>query len=214
MKIIFDRSAFHRKDFDLLQGSRLLELVHENRLTAYHTSTFINETIRTAGSRKPGAAEEIKRLWPFVRSACNGGWFKPLLFGDPPKWKSVCDEELGGGARERDWPLVPSSSRTNIEERVNKFLAGDGPLPELSNAQAIYHGIEQTKKDNRSLRLKLRTEETLPKKVTFEEYHRAHFFDAARLLIHRPRYSSQLQALAPLEEPEATLEAWKSAPEK
>jgi hypothetical protein len=46
MKIIFDRSAFHRKRFDLLKGSRLLELVSRGKILVYHTAVFLDETIR------------------------------------------------------------------------------------------------------------------------------------------------------------------------
>jgi len=145
---------------------------------------------------------KLKQQWPFLQSICNGGRFKPLLFGQPQKLKPVCDEDLDESPRDRNWPLVPSSCRGDVEAKVTRFLEGSGPLPELINTQPIYYQIEQAKKENKALRFKLRTEHNLPKGVTFLQYHQANFVDAAWLLIHRPRGSGQLQKLAALDQPD------------
>ena len=160
------------------------------------------------------AREKLKQQWPFLQSICNGGWFRPLLFGQPPKLKSVFDQELDGSPKDPDWPVIPSSSRAEIEAKVSRFLEGSGTFPELINTQPIYDQIEQVKKDNKALRFKLRTEHNLPEGVTFREYHKANFLDAAQLLIHRPRGSRQLQALATLDQPEAKFDTWKRDPTK
>ena len=209
MKIIFDQSAFH-DHLDLFKGSRLPQLTQDGKITVYHTATFLDETLRMGDS----AREKLKQQWPFLQSICNGGWFKPLLFGQPPKLKSVCDEELDESPKDRNWPLVPSSCRSDVEAKVTRFLEGSGPLPELINTQPIYDQIEQAKRENKALRFKLRTEHNLPKEVTFRQYHQANFVDAAWLLIHRPRGSGQLQTLAALDQPEAKLDAWKRDPTK
>jgi hypothetical protein len=75
MKIIFDRSAFHGSSFDLLQRSRLLQLTKERKVFVFHTSVFLDETLRMCQGRK----EELARQGPFLLSICNGGWFKPLV---------------------------------------------------------------------------------------------------------------------------------------
>ena len=122
MKVIFDRSAFHRERFDLLKGSHLSELVQEREILIYHTAEFLDETLRMADSARQDRKDELKRQWPFLQSICNGGWFKPLLFGQPPKLKSIFDEELDGGEKDRNWPLLPSSYRRDVEKKVNRFL--------------------------------------------------------------------------------------------
>jgi hypothetical protein len=78
MRIIFDQSAFH-DHLDLLKCSRLLQLTQDGKITVHHTATFLDETLRMAYS----AREKLKQQWPFLQSICNGGWFKPLLFGQP-----------------------------------------------------------------------------------------------------------------------------------
>jgi hypothetical protein len=108
----------------------------------------LDETLRMADSARQDRKGELKRQWPFLQSICNGGWFKPLLFGQPPKLKSVCDEELDGGEKDRNWPLFPSSYRSDIEAKVTRFLEGSGPLPELISSRAIYDQIAQIKKQN------------------------------------------------------------------
>jgi hypothetical protein len=97
MKVIFDRSAFH-DHFDLLRGSPLLLLANEHKVLVYHTAVFLEETLKRQGEK---ARDELRRQWPFLRSICNGGWFKPLL-DSADDIKSVCDDELNGGHRESD----------------------------------------------------------------------------------------------------------------
>jgi hypothetical protein len=94
LKIIFDQSAFHNH-LELLKGSQLPELTLDGKITVYHTATFLDEMLRVGYSKR----EKLKQQWPFLQSVCNGGWFRPLLFGQPPKLKSVCDEELDGSQR-------------------------------------------------------------------------------------------------------------------
>jgi hypothetical protein len=152
----------------------LQHLTQDGKVTVYHTATFLDETLRMGDSVR----EKLKQQWPFLQSICNGGWFKPLLFGQPPKLKSVCDEELDESPKDHNWPSIPSSSHTEIEAKVTRFLEGSGAFPELISTQPVYERIEEVKKDNKALRLKLRTEHNLPKGVTFREYHKANFLDA------------------------------------
>jgi hypothetical protein len=197
MKIIFDQSAFHYH-FDPLKGSRLLELTHDGKITVYHTATFLDETLRMGA--RADRQDKLKRQWPFLQSICNGGWFR-LLFGQ----QGVCEEELDGGTKNPNWPLVPSSWRTDFEAKMNRFLEGSGPLPELITTRPDYDRIWQDNKHADDVRLKLRTEQKLPKDVTFTQYFQAHFFLAAELVIRQ---------VATLNQPEAKFEAWKRDPTK
>ena len=106
---------------------------------------------------------------------------------------------------------MPANERSAVEARVTRFLEGSGPLPELISARPLYDQIEQIKKENKALRFKLQAEQDLPEDVTFAQYHRANYFDAAWLLIHRPRHSGQRQTLPTLGHPEAKFEAWKAS---
>ena len=208
MKIIFDRSAFH-DHLDLLKDSRLRQLTQDCKITIYHTVEFLDETLRMADSARPGRKNKLKLQWPFLQSICNGGWFRPLLFG-PPNLKSVCDEELDESAKDRGWALVPSPYRSDVEAKATRFLEGSGPLPELISSRPIYDQIAQIKKQNIVTRFKLRSEQDLPEDVTFAQYHQANFFDAARLLIHRLRHPDQAQISPALfDQPDATFDAWK-----
>jgi len=209
MKIIFDQSAFH-DHFELLKGSRLSQLTQDGKIIVFHTATFLDETVSMAES----ARRKLKQQWPFLQSVCNGGWFKPLLFGQPPDLKSVCDEELDGGEKDRNWPLISASHRSNIEAKLTRFLEESEPLPELINTRPIYDQNEQIKKQNKAVRFKLRSEHNLPKDVTFAQYHQANFLDAAWLLIDRPHGFGQMHTLAALDRPEAKFEAWKRDPTK
>lgn len=211
MKIIFDRSAFH-EHFDLLKGSRLSQLTAESKIIVYHTAQFLDETLHIADSKRQDRKDELKWQWPFFQSICNGGFFKPLLVGQPPKLKSVCDEELDGREKDSNWPLISASHRSSIEAKIAKLLEGSGPLPELITARPIYDQNEQIKKQNKATRFKLRSEHTLRKGETFREYHQSLFVDAASLLIHRP--PGQLQILAPLDQPKVKFDAWKRDPTK
>jgi hypothetical protein len=134
VKIIFDRSAFHRNRFDLIKGSRLSQLTEEGKILVFHTTVFLEETIHMTRSGKQNAKAELKRQWPFLRSICNGGWFYPLVFGEPPKLKSVCDAELSGSHRESNWPIVPSLVRSKSEAKLNKLVEESVQLAELNNA--------------------------------------------------------------------------------
>jgi hypothetical protein len=72
MKIIFDRSAFHRERFDLLKASHLSELVQERKILVYHTSEFLDETLRMVDSERQDRKDELKRQWPFLQSSAFG----------------------------------------------------------------------------------------------------------------------------------------------
>jgi len=209
LRIVFDRSALNNR-FDLLKASRLEELTRDGKVEVFHTTTFLDETLRMANSNRQGRSEQLKTEWPFLVSICNGGWFKPLLFGQPPILKAVCDEELESWEKDSKWPLVSDQVRQHSEAKVTRFLKGSGPLIELINAQPVYNQNWQIKTQNNRLRAQLRKESTL-RDVPFAHYHHANFLEAGRLLILRPQFG-QLQPLPSLDHPEAKFEAWRRAP--
>jgi hypothetical protein len=57
--------------------------------------------------------------------------------------RSVCDEEFDEGDKDSHWLLVPSSHRSVVEAKLNRFLKGSRPLPELDKARPIYDQNEQ-----------------------------------------------------------------------
>jgi hypothetical protein len=203
MKIIFDRSAFHRERFDLLKSSRLLQLVQERKILVYHTAVFLDETLRTASSTKQVAKDELRRQWPFLASICNGGWFKPLLFAQPAYVKSVCDEELERREKDDGWLLVPSANRSSIEAILNKVFEDSRPLPEMDKWRPVWDKMEQIKNANRGLLIDLRNDRTARKDQTFAEYYLSLADKAATDLIH--------QQLAPAQ-PQTILDAWRRDP--
>jgi len=212
MKVIFDRSAFH-DHFDLLKDSRLPQLTQESKIIVCNTLQFLDETLHTADSKRQDRKDELKRQWPFLQSICNGGYFRPLLVGQPTIYKSVCDEELDGAEKDSSWPLISAVYRSNIEAKITKFLEQSEPLPELVNARPIYDQNELIKKQNKATRFALRSKPTLQKGETFEEYHRSLFVEAASLLIHRPLDQLPIP-LALLDQPEVKFDAWKRNPTK
>jgi hypothetical protein len=86
MRILFDRSAFHKERFDLLQQSRLLQLTQDGKVLVFYTTVLIEETVRTVQSER-------------VKSCCT-------LF-------SICAEDAGRGrfqrwiSTEEDSPNMP-----------------------------------------------------------------------------------------------------------
>jgi hypothetical protein len=204
VKIIFDRSAFHRDRFDLIKGSRLSQLTEEGRILVFHTVTFLEETLRMTRSGKQNAKAELKRQWPFLQSICNGGWFYPLLFGDPPKLRSVCDVELSGSPREISWPIVPTFVRSNSEAKFNKLVEESVQLPELNNAVPIWDENEHKKKLGKALLVDLRNRHMIQKNENFEQYYQSQADSAAYLHIHK--------TLA-LSEPQVKLVAWRNNPQ-
>lgn len=215
MKVIFDRSTFHRERFDLLKGSRLLPLVQERKIVVFHTSTFLDETLRTAASTKLGAKDEFRRLWPFLTAICNGGWFKPLLLGQPPALKSVCDEELSASNRDKISPLVPTNHRNSVERKVTQLIESSAPIPELEAARPVYERNYAVKEENKKFREGLRKDPSEPKNDTFPEYYRSCIVEAGRRFIYLGAQLDQLDIiLAPLDQPEVKFEAWKRDPTK
>jgi hypothetical protein len=210
MKIIFDRSAFHGEDFDLLKGSRLSRLVRDREVFVFHTMVFLEETLRMIESH----GDELKKQWPFLQSICNAGWFKPLLFGQPPTLNSVIEEELANDEEQvfeqvvqshydENRLLVPSCRRRETEATLKKLFETPGPQPELGKWRDEWHQSEQMKKENRELLAELRGRHTAGKGETFAKYSESMADEAAQLLIHKRLALAQA---------DTKLDAWKRDP--
>ena len=167
MKIIFDRSAFHGEDFDLLKSSRLSELVREREVLVFHTMVLLEETLRMIEAHE----DELKRQWPFLRSICNAGWFKPLLLAQPPELKSVCEEELDGDNKDDNWPVVPSKYRSVVEAQLDNIIAGTASLSEVDNAKEKWDQNHRAKDCNKKLLRHFRERPFIRKGQSFAEYY-------------------------------------------
>jgi hypothetical protein len=204
VKIIFDRSAFHRDRFDLIKGSRLSQLTEEGKILVFHITVFLEETLHMTRSGKQNAKAELKRQWPFLRSICNGGWFYPLVFGEPPKLKSICDAELSRSYRESSWPIVPSLVRSKSEAQLSELVEESVQPAGLKSAIPIWDENEQKKKTVKGLLVDLRNRRLMQKNETFDQYYQSQADEAASFLIHR--------TLA-LSEPQVKLAAWRHDPQ-
>lgn len=198
MKIIFDRSAFHGSRFDLLQRSRLLQLTKERKVLVFHTSVFIEETVRMRQSRN----DELKRQVPFLLAICNGGWFRPLLFSSLVAPKSVCREELEGTT---NGPLIHYFLRRQIESHLRKLIEGPGALPELDQAAAVWQENEQKKKMQRALLKDVRRAGGRIKGESFSEYYQSVVDGYPQRLI---------QEVISVDQPDAKALAWSLDPAK
>lgn len=75
MRVIFDRSAFHGNNFDLLRNSALRKLVASNRVRVLITHDFLDETIATVGSKR--ASGNWREHHNFALDLCDGRVFLP-----------------------------------------------------------------------------------------------------------------------------------------
>lgn len=74
LRIIFDRSAFHGEDFEMLMKSKLEMLCKHNAVLVFHTPVFLDETLEMYGNEK--SREEMRRQLPFILRIANGGFFR------------------------------------------------------------------------------------------------------------------------------------------
>lgn len=124
LTVIFDRSAFHGRRFDLLAASPLLQLVRKNRVIVHHSAALLEETI-SMFEREANHAELRKQL-PFILDACNGRWFRDR--GDI--WELELTRDLGPAAD----VFEPDSVRRITEENIRDGVFGNGPWEEFKKA--------------------------------------------------------------------------------
>jgi hypothetical protein len=193
-------SAPHGERFDLLKGSPLLRRVQEGGIKVYYTIVFLEETLRMITSGRQNAKTELIKQWPFLRSICSGGWFKPLLPGDPPRLNSVCDEELNESPKHSGWPLVNPSIRDAAEAMVDRLLRGSEPIPNMEAWQRSWDEANNLKNEQWALLVDLRNRHLLSKDATLTQYYQTMAEESAGLLIHRRLNVAQ---------PDVALDAWR-----
>ena len=106
MRIIFDRSSFHGKRFELLTSSRLQLLVAQRRVEVFHTATFLDELIQSYGSAKASSSSWREHL-RYAAHICNGGMF----FTVDDIWRS----ELVDGWATASRHLLPHASFVGLQ---------------------------------------------------------------------------------------------------
>jgi hypothetical protein len=176
----------------------LLQFANERKVLVYHTAMFLEETLKRQGAK---ARDELRRQWPFLRSICNGGWFKPLL-DSASDLKSLCDDELNRGQRESDWPLTPTPVRTSVEATITYCIARSKPFPNGDNAFQTIAENKETKKKNRAKLVERRNQPLTEKKETFADYYQS---------------SADFYALKVIEflgQPQGKLNAWMLNPQE
>jgi hypothetical protein len=94
MRIIFDRSSFHGKRFELLTSSSLRRLAAQRRVEVFHTATFLDELIQSYGSAKTSSSWWREHL-RYATQICNGGMF--LAVDDI--WRSELVDGWGTASR-------------------------------------------------------------------------------------------------------------------
>jgi hypothetical protein len=204
MRILFDRSAFHKERFDLLQQSRLLQLTQDGKVLVFYTTVLIEETVRMIASKKEDVRSEIKRQWPFLCSICNGGYFKPLLFGQAPRLTSVCHDELNGVLKGSDGPLVAPEVRDGVQVKLNGLIEEGKPLQELDDARPIYDINWQKTQQSRAVLSGLRVKPVTGKAETFAQYYQSEAELYASRSIHHMA----------LDLPDIKLKGWRRNPQK
>jgi hypothetical protein len=101
MRIIFDRSSFHGKRFELLTSSPLRRLTAQRRVEVFHTATFLDELIQSYGSARASASSWREHL-RYAVQICNGGMFLPV----DDIWRSELVDRGGAASRH----LLPHAS--------------------------------------------------------------------------------------------------------
>jgi hypothetical protein len=101
MRVIFDRSSFHGKRFQLLTSSPLRRLAAQRRVEVFHTATFLDELIQSYGSARASTSLWREHL-RYAVQICNGGMFLPV----EEIWRS----ELVDGREEASQHLLPHAS--------------------------------------------------------------------------------------------------------
>lgn len=120
-KIIFDRSAFHGEQFEMLKNSELDHLSNSRRISIYHPVIFLEETISMylLESKK----DELKKQLPFIFKICNGRWLRPK--------QEVWDKELVEELCEKECVFIPESERAKQEKTICEMVFEDKVDPVL-----------------------------------------------------------------------------------
>jgi hypothetical protein len=122
--IIFDRSAFHGRRFDLLAASPLIDLTKQNRIVVHHSAALLEETISMFEKEENHA--ELRKQLPFILDICNGRWFR----GRGEIWELELTRNLGPTAD----VFEPDSLRRVAEQNIRDGVFGDKSWEDFKNA--------------------------------------------------------------------------------
>ena len=178
LKIIFDRSAFHGANFDLLQQSQLLRLSKTYAISIYHTPVFLEETISLYLLEKNRG--ELERQLTFIFEICNGRWFRRRS----DLWIKELVEEQDLKARS----LMPNSERHEIEQNILHYLLDKNlDAKDLEKVQVEKHVQKLKSIDNRRIFVEIRdrfaSEYSIDKKQGLNEKEFTEWFVKEHLLI-------------------------------
>jgi len=118
MRIIFDRSSFHGKRFELLTSSPLRRLAAQRRVEVFHTATFLDELIRSYGSARTSASSWREHL-RYAAQICNGGMFPTI----DDIWRSELIDGRGAASQH----LLPHESFVGFQGTLLR-IADTGDL--------------------------------------------------------------------------------------
>ena len=114
-RILFDRSAFHGTQFDLLLNSPLLELSKQRRISIYHSPILIEETTQMYLKQKNRG--ELRRQLPFIFEICQERWLNERT--------QIWIKELVEDAGERGSIFLPDGKRRQIEGNLSRMVFQD-----------------------------------------------------------------------------------------
>jgi hypothetical protein len=178
--------------------------VQDGKVLVFYTTVLLDETLRMIDSKRDDVRSELKRQWPFLRSICNGGCFKPLLFGDPPKLTSICDDELAEAKKESNWPLVAPEVWVSVQAKLNGLIEEGKPLQELDDARPIYAINWQRRQQSGATLAGLRARPLTGRAETFAQYYQS----------EADLYASRAIKHMALDIPRIKLSAWRRDPQK
>jgi hypothetical protein len=99
---------------------------------------------------------------------------------------SVCHDELSGGKKSKNWPLVSALDSFLTEDKITDVIETSGSFPELDKARQAIADIEKIKKTNRQLLVALRNKPVIQRNQTFAVYYKS---NADQFAMHLLRLS-------------------------
>ena len=173
-RILFDRSAFHRANFDRLARSDVLRFVKSGAIKVHHTHILLEETVGMY--LKERNRPELKRQLPFLLDLCNGKWFKDR--------EEIWQVELVKDGRKDANLFVREDVRRVTEQTMRDRILKDGEFPELMAGLGEKHAEREKEQSQHSMFSSLRNEistlrknlrspkeKAIPKFADFKRHH-------------------------------------------
>jgi hypothetical protein len=189
MRVIFDRSAFHRERFAELAASPLRQLVARNRVVITHTPVFLDETLSSFGSTRAGAKWQAHLA--FALDICNGGifldkeqiWHNELVYGRGPFARYRLPER----------PSKNYGSRPRLIATLRRKIETGDVSKEWAESAAMREDTQKKKNNQKAISRDVRTEvaEALRerrvigsvKDYLFPQFRKSEFVRTGRLLM-------------------------------